>query len=117
MSKNAGAFPGCCAALLRALLIRVHVSARLGPGSCGAPLKKRCTASGTRDLPLDERLLDHKVAGLAVAAFEEAARRRTGWRSSSSMPGLPHIMMRSVSIMRARLVNIVEQLIRGDQVG
>src|ERR1700674_1766982 len=74
MSKNAGPFPGCCAALLRCAADPGSMFPQVGSRLCGAPLKKRCTASGTRDLPLDERLLDHKMAGLAVAAFEEAAR-------------------------------------------
>src|SRR6202051_280172 len=69
-----------------------------------------------RDSPLHERLLDHKMAGLAVAAFEEAARvEHLAQLLAPAGAGAHHDAV-GPDVER-RLMDIVEQLFRGDQVG
>jgi hypothetical protein len=57
----------------------------------------RRSSGTTESSALDERLLDHEMAGLAVAAFEQS-RALEHLAQFFQHAGLPHIMMRSVSI-------------------
>src|ERR1700738_4109696 len=68
------------------------------------------------DSPLHERLLDHKMAGLAVAAFEEAARFEHLAQLFEHAGAAAHHDAVGLDVER-RLMDIVEQLFRGDQVG
>src|SRR3954471_11882261 len=65
---------------------------------------------------LDERLLDHKVAGLVVAAFEKTARFEHLAQFFQHRRAAAHHDAVAGDIQR-RLPDIVEQLLRGDQVG
>jgi hypothetical protein len=58
-------FPGRSAARLRCAA---------DPGSILLNSMRSRLKAGTRDLAFDERLLNHKMAGLGVAAFDKAAR-------------------------------------------
>src|SRR4051794_23541026 len=85
-----------------------------GPGS--AEQHEECrTASGTRASALDERLFNHKMAGLAVAAFEEAARFEHRAQLFQHAGAAAHHDAVGLEFQR-RQADVVEQLFRGDEV-
>ena len=59
--------------------------------------KARHRRTGVGGLALDESLLDDEMAELGMLPSAKP-RCSNVWRRSSSMPGLPHSMMRSVSM-------------------
>src|SRR5260221_14465783 len=65
---------------------------------------------------LDERFLDHEMAGLAVAAFEEGARFEHLLQFFEHAGAAAHHDAVGRDIER-RLADIVEQLLRRDQIG
>src|ERR1700687_5358633 len=84
-------------------------------GGYGSRLALRL-AGTTQASALDERLLDHKMAGLAVAAFEKAARLEHLAQLVQHAGAAAHHDPVGADIER-RLTDIVKQLFRGDQVG
>src|SRR6266851_10357926 len=81
-----------------------------GSRLCGAPPKRRCAASGTRLSPLDERLLDHEMARLAVVAFGKTARLKHLAQLFQHGRAAAHHDPIALDIQR-RLADIVKQLL------
>ncbi len=86
---------------------RVHARLRRARGR-----QRRCRRLSARRTPSRSR-----NGRARCGCLRQSRAPRSIWRNSSSIPGLPHIMMRSVAMIQRRQADIVEQLLRGDQVG